>query len=159
MSLALTRFNHPFVRDREGKCRSFFFSPISLSLYLLSLTHTPSFFFSFFFPLRFFLLSFSSLFFHLTHRIFFFLQVRGSFLSLYYSSCHVSPFPWSMCHMDTCSRWNSPHHMALMPCVLLPWCHVASPGRAMWHYPMCHPTPDASENVKFRSSQNSMKFN
>ena len=66
-----------------------------------------------------------------------FLQVRGSFLSLYYSSYHVSPFLWSMCHLDTCSRWHSPHHMVLMPCVVLPWFHVAAPGHAMWHHPPC----------------------
>ena len=87
-----------------------------------------------------------------------FLQVRGSFLSLYYSSFQVSPLLWSMWHIDTCSKWNSPHHMALMPCVLLPWCHVAVPGHAMWHHPMCHPTVGTSKNVKFRLSRNSTKF-
>ena len=106
----------------------------------------------FFFPITF------SLLLTLPTRLLDFLQMRGSFLSLYYSSCHVSHFPWSMCHMDTCSRWNSSHHMALMPCVLLPWFHVVASGHAMWHHPMCHPTPGVSKNVKFRQSRNSTKF-
>ena len=97
-----------------------FFFPISLSLFPPSLPYSPFFFpflFSFFFS---FLLT-------LPTELFDFLQVRGSFLSLYYSSFHVLHFPWSMCHMNTCSRWHSPHHMALMPCVLLLWHHVAPP--------------------------------
>ena len=129
---------------------------LSHYLFTLYLSRTLPFFFSFpslLFPFVFF-------FFHLIHRIFFFnfLQVRGSFLLLYYSFCHVSHFPWSMCNMDIYSRWHSPHRMDLMPCVLLPWCHVAAPGRAMWHHPMCHLTHSVSKNVKFRSSQNSTKF-
>ena len=139
-----------------------FFSPLTVSfsshshaLSLLFVFHFllfPFLYLFFFFSFStfyflFFLLSFLS---PLTHRIFFsFLQVRGTFLSLYYSSCHVSHFPWSMCHMDTCSRWHSPHHMTLIPCVLLPWFHVATPIHSMWHHPMCHPTPDISKNVKF----------
>ena len=67
-------------------------------------------------------------------KLFDFLQVRESFLSLYYSSCHVSPFPWPMCHMETYSRWHSPHYMALMSCVFLPWVPCGSP----WS---CHVTP------------------
>ena len=124
LSLAPTCFDSWFARDCEEKwCSFFFFSPLTVSLPFVS--HALSLFFFFFlFPLCFFLLSF---FFHLTHRfVFYFRQVRGSFLSLYNSSRHVSPFPWSMYHMDTCSRWHSPHHMALIPCVLLPWCHVAT---------------------------------
>ena len=116
----------------KGSVVLFFFPP-------LTLTQSPSFFFLFFlffnffflfflFFSFFFLLSFLS---HLPPSDFFFLQVRRSFLSLCYSSCHVSHFPWSMCHMDNCSRWHSPHHMALMTCVLLPWCHVVVFGHAM----------------------------
>ena len=73
--------------------------------------------------------------------------------------CHVSRCePCAMCHMDTCFRWHLSHHMALMPCVFLLWCHVAALGHAMWHHPMCHLIPGASKNVKFRPSRNSMKF-
>ena len=123
-----------------------FFFLLSHCLFTLYLSSTLLFFFF-------------CLFFSPSPPIFFyFLQVRGNFLSLYYSSCHVSPFPWSICHMDTCSRWHSPHHMALMPCVLLPWCHVATLSHAMWHHPMRHPTPDASKNMKFGPSRNSTKF-
>ena len=114
-----------------------------------------SFFFIFSFPFS-FLLPF--LFFSFPARLFGLLQVRGNFLSHYYSSFHVSHFQWSMCHMDTCSRWHSPHHMAFMPCVLLPWCHVAALGHAMWHHPMCHLTHVASKNVKFLPYRNSTKF-
>ena len=125
----------------------FFFFP-------LSSTHgSPSSPFSFLFPILSFFIFFS-----FPTGLFGLLQVRESFLSLYCSSCHVSHFPWSKCHMDTCSRWHSPHHMALMSCVLLPWCHVAVPGYAVWHHPMCHATPDTSKNMKFRSSRNSNKF-
>ena len=142
----------------------FFFSSLSVSctahillfffpFIILSFSFSFSLFFSLF---LYFLLSFYLFSPHLTHRIFDFLQVRGSFLSLYYSSYHVSPFLWSMCHMDTCSRWHSPNHMALMPCVLLPCCHVAALGHAMCHNTMCHLTPGASKNVKFRPSRNSM---
>ena len=133
----------------KGSVVPFFFSPLTVSfashshaLFLIFVFPFLSPFPFFFFYSFFFLLSFLS---PLTHRIFYFLfyflQVRGSFLSLYYS--------FSMCHMDTCSKLHSPHHMALIPCVLLTWCHVEAPGHAMWQHPMCHPTPGASKNVKF----------
>ena len=164
--LAPTSFDNRLVEDRKGKCHSFFFSPPSLYHALhISFSFFSSFYFSFlfffFFPFLFYFSFFSSLilfiFFSPYSPIFFyFLQVRGSFFSLYYSSCHVSPFLWSMCHMDTCSRWHSPNHMALMPCVLLPCCHVAAPGHAMCHNTMCHLTLGASKNVKFRPSRNLM---
>ena len=130
--------------------RAFFFcfppsTVFVLPFFFLFLSFLPFLFFS----------SFSFLF-PFPIGLFDFLQVRGSFISLYYSFCHVSPFPWSMCYTNTCSRWHSPHHLALMPCVILPWCHVATPGHG--HHPMCHPTPGASKNVKFRPSRNSTKF-
>ena len=158
LPLAPTSFDHRLVEDREGKCHSFFFflplcimhCPISFSLFFPFISLSFSFSFSLFFSIFLsFLLSFSLFSSHLTHRIFYFLQVRESFLSLYYSSYNVSPFLWSMCHMDTCSRWHSPNHMALMPCVFLPCCHVVTPGHAMCHNTMCHLTPSASKIVKF----------
>ena len=120
-------FDCRFAKDCEGKCCSLFFF-FSHCLFFLTLSCTLPHFcfflffllfpFFFFFFLFFFLFSFLS---PLTHQFFFFnfLQVRGSFLSLYYS--------FVMCNMDTCSKWHSPHHMALMPCVLLTLCHVAPP--------------------------------
>ena len=150
----------------------FFFFLLSLSLFPFTLTHSPSFLFFLFFSLSFsfyfflffplfIFFSFFSYFLYFSpypHNFFDLLQVRGNFLSLYYSSCHLSPLPWSMCRMNTCSRWHSPHHMALMPCVILLWCHVAVPGHAMWHHPMCHLTPGTSKNMKFQPSRNSTKF-
>ena len=147
-------FDRQLAGDQEGKCRSLFFSFLTVSLssvfHTLSLSFLSflSFYFLFLFP---FLLT-------LPIELFDFLQVRGSFLSLYYSTYHVSPFLWFMCHMDTCSRWYSPHHMALMPCVLLSWFHVVALSHAMWHHPMCHPTPSISKNMKFLPSQNSTKL-
>ena len=41
----------------------------------------------------------------------------------------------------------------LLPSVTLLGCHVASPNHTM-----CHPTPHASKNVKFRLPRNPMKF-
>ena len=131
---------------------SFFFllSPISrtpppqnllLLFFFLFLSFLP---FLFFFFIFFSFSSFSFLF-PFSTGLFDFFQVRGSFLSLYYSSYHVSHFPWFMCHMDTCSRWHSPHHMALIQCVLIPWCHVATPGHTIWHHLMCYLTPSASK--------------
>ena len=95
--LASTSFDHQLVEDREGKCHSFFFSSPSTTHLLLFFFPFISLSFSFSFSLFFsiflsFLLSFYLFSSHLTHRIFYFLQVKGSFLSLYYSSCHVSPF-------------------------------------------------------------------
>ena len=123
LSLTPTCFDCWFTGDPEWKCHSYF---------------------SFLFPFLFFPPYLGIYLF-----IFYFIQLRGSFLSLYYSSCYVSSFPWSMCHMDTCSWWNSPYHMILMPSVLLPWCHVVAPGHTMCHHPMCHQTLDVLKDVKF----------
>ena len=127
-----------------------FFFPLSLSLYPPFLTHSLSFlsFLSFSFPFSLFFSFFFPFLLTLPIELFDFLQVRGSFLSLLHSSFHVSLFPWSMCHMDTYSRWYSPDHMALISCVLLPWCHVATPSHAMWHHPMCHPDTQCLEKRK-----------
>ena len=40
-------------------------------------------------------------------------------------------------------------------------CHVSLPLGAIWYphdHAMCHPTPDALKNVKFRLSRNPLKF-
>ena len=143
-------FDRRLSRDYDGKCRSFFF------FFLISSTHCSS-------SSHFCFSSFSFLFFSF---IFFFFHLLLSFLfSLFFSFSlprrivrfpsserklhltYFSFFPWSMCHMDTCSRRHSPHHMDLMPCVILPWCHVAAPGHTMWNHPMCHPTPGTSKNL------------
>ena len=86
----------------------------------------PFFFFSF--SSYSFLFFFSSFFsFSPYPSIFFLFPLSGRKLPLtLLFICHVSFFPWSMCHMDICSRWHFSHHMALMSCVLLSWCHVAS---------------------------------
>ena len=108
LPLAPTSFDRRLAEDLEENRMSL--PPLS------RITHSPQIsLISFFFFLSFSLFVSSPL---PPPDFFDFLQVRGNFFSLYYSSCHVSPFPWSMC--DTCSRWHSPHHMALMPCVLLP---------------------------------------
>ena len=154
----------------KGSAAPFFFL-----LSLVSRTVLPFILFPFcfsFLSLSFFLFIFLYLFFpYPSSTEFFWLDLRKfppSFSSLphgHVSShgpsimCHVSPCePCAMCHIDTCFRWHLPHHMALMPCVLLPWCHVAAPGHAMWHHPMCHPTPGALKNLKFWPSRNSTKF-
>ena len=133
-------------RSIKGSFVPFFFSPLS------HITHSPSFFSLFDFPFCLFLFSFPffSLFFPYpsSTNFFFWLNLRKFPPSCYSLShghvsshgpsimCHVSPCePCDMCHMDTCFRWHLPHLMALMPCVLLPWCHVAAPGQAMWHHP------------------------
>ena len=75
---------------------------------------------------------------------------RGNFLSISFSSHFPIPltfmihFPCAMCHMDTCTRWKMPHHMALMPCALLKGCYVAP----------LHVSSDtrASKYVKFQLS-------
>ena len=109
------------------------YGDISIGVLYSSHCHALSFIFVFpFLHFLFFFSSFSS--FSSYPPIFFFLfplSERKLPLTILFIF-HVSPFPWSMCHMDTCSRWHSPHHMVLMPCVLLPWCHVATLGHAMW---------------------------
>ena len=121
-------FDCRFAKDCEGKCCSLFFF-FSHCLFFLTLSCTLPHFcfflffllFPFFFPFLPFFFSFFLSFSPYPPIFFFFnfLQVRGSFLSLNYS--------FVMCNMDTCSKWHSPHQMALMPCVLLTWCHVAPP--------------------------------
>ena len=94
---------------------SFFF--LLSCIFLLSFLCLLSFlFFSFFsFSPSFPFLSSTELFF------FWFALIRGNFLSLSYLPCvlHKLHLPCAMCHMDTCIRWQMPHHMALMPCALL----------------------------------------
>ena len=138
---------------------SLFLSPLHARLFLLLFFVFPPllsflflfFFFSFFLPLptEFFL-------FGLTWGSFLPLSLfslMAMCLYMVHPSCvmchHVSHVPCVMCHMDICFRWHLPHHMALMSCVFLLWCHVIAPGHAIWHHPMCHSTLGASKNVKF----------
>ena len=120
----------------------------------------PTFFFLLSLFFSFFLFFFLLFGFHLTELFFFspillvLSQVRGSFLSPFFllSHGHVSSHgPCIICHVShgPCFRCHHPHHMALMPCILLPWFHVAALCYAMWHHPMCHLTSNTSKNVKF----------
>ena len=135
LSFAPNRFDRRFVEDRKGKCRSFFFSPLS------RITHSPSFFssfpsllflyvflfFSFFFSISFFLILPSLIF-------FFWLDLRKfppSFSSL--SHGHVSSHgPSIMCHMSPCEPCDTWTH-ALGGTFHTTWlsCHVSFSHGAM----------------------------
>ena len=106
-------------------------------------------------------LFFSFFSFDLIHQIvllspsFFFVlfQVGGSFIS---PSFILSPLDiWlymshsTKCHVSLATP-HGYHAMCLSPKV--------SCGIHMWHYSLWHPTPSALKNVKFRLSQNIMKF-
>ena len=85
------------------------------------------------FLLVFLLFSFFSFSFLSTEFFFFFfwfVPTRGNFLSLSYFPCvlHMLHLPSDMCHMETCTKCQMPHHMALMQCALLQACHVAPHG-------------------------------
>ena len=113
----------------------FCFSSFSLIFFLFfSFSSFPFFLFFFSFPFSFLLHFILFYFIFFSFLLFGLLQVRGNFLSLYYSSCRLSPFPWSICHMDTCLVTLSTPHGSLTMCPSpmvpygSPWsCHVTPP--------------------------------
>ena len=91
---------------------------------------------------------------------FYFFSPFDTFLNVSHGSLPFY-YPCVICHMDTCIKWQLPHHMVLMPCAPLTSYHVA----ATWS---CYVAPlfespdtrygDTSKNVKFQLSHNSTKF-
>ena len=92
-------------------------------------------------------------------------QIKGVALPFpYFSLISLFPFMTSCTQVVHCEPWDSFPHMAncepffqvnhmVLPSVTLLWCHMTSPYLAM-----CHPTPNASKNVKSRPPRNLTKF-
>ena len=142
LSLAPTCFDYRFAEDCEGKYRSFFSFFSSLIVSFSSVSHT--------FSLLFILFLFSL--FAFSFYLFFFTLPTDFF----FIPSSERKLPLTLLFILPCVTWTHVLGSTLHSICLS--CHVAAPGHdAMWHHAMCHSTPNASKNMKFRSSRNSTR--